>query len=48
MIRYYGCLSSHSSLRKEGVPEPAPAVTNRLLDDGDGQLALGFEDSDAR
>jgi hypothetical protein len=47
MIRYYGCLSSHSSLRKEVVPKPAPAVQNPLLDDGDGQLALGFEDSDA-
>lgn len=26
MVRYYGCLSSHSSLRKEVVPVPAAAV----------------------
>jgi hypothetical protein len=47
MVRYYGCLSSHSSLRREVVPEPAAAVDNPLDADPD-QLALGFEAFDAR
>jgi len=42
MVRYYGCLSSHSALRREVVPNPPPAVANPLLDDHDGQLALQF------
>lgn len=48
MVRYYGCLSSHSALRKEVVPEPPPAVHNPLLDDGNGQLTLEFDQSDAQ
>jgi hypothetical protein len=48
MVRYYGCISSHSSLRLEVVPEPPPAVHNPLLDDGAGQLALGFDDSEGQ
>jgi hypothetical protein len=42
MVRYYGCLSSHSALRREVVPKPPPAVGNPLLGDDDGQLALQF------
>jgi hypothetical protein len=43
MVRYYGVLSSHSSLRQEVVPEPAPSVDNPLLEDDSEQLALGFD-----
>jgi hypothetical protein len=39
MVRYYGVLSSHSSLRKEVVPVPPAAVVNPLLDE-DVQLEL--------
>jgi hypothetical protein len=45
MVRYYGCLSSHSAVRREVVPKPPPTVGNPLLDDADdGQLALQFGD----
>jgi hypothetical protein len=51
MVRYYGCLGSHSALRREVVPKPPPAVGNPLLADNDGQLELAFgegeDDSDA-
>jgi hypothetical protein len=43
-VRYHGVLSSHSSRRLEVLPEPPPAVHNPLLDAGEGQLALGFDD----
>jgi hypothetical protein len=46
MVRYYGCLSSHSAVRREVVPKLPPAVGNPLLDDDDGQLALGFGEGD--
>ena len=26
MVRHYGCLSNHSALRKEVVPEPPPPL----------------------
>jgi hypothetical protein len=42
MVRYYGCLSSHSALRREVVPKSPPAVGNPMLDHDDGQLALQF------
>jgi hypothetical protein len=43
MVRYYGCLSSHSALRREVVPKPSPVLGNPLLDDeDDGQLGLQF------
>jgi hypothetical protein len=45
MVRYYGCLSSHASLRREVVPEPPPAVANPLAADSH-QLALQFESSE--
>ena len=44
----YGVLSSHSSLRQEVVPEPAPSVDNPLLEDDSEQLALGHDDGLAR
>lgn len=28
MVRYYGCLSSHSAVRREVVPKPPPAASN--------------------
>jgi hypothetical protein len=43
MVRYYGCLSSHSALRKEVVPKPAAAVENPLLEDESAQLELGLD-----
>lgn len=40
MVRYYGVLSSHSSLRQAVVLDPPPAVPNPPLDDA--PLVLGF------
>jgi hypothetical protein len=47
MVRYYGCLSSHSAVRREVVPTPPPAATNALRDDqDDGQMGLQFGGGD--
>jgi hypothetical protein len=46
MVRYYGCLSSHSALRREVVPKAPPALANLLLGDDDAQLELGFGEGD--
>jgi hypothetical protein len=45
MIRYYGCLRSHSSLRREVVPKPAADVEDPLRSDA-GQVELWFESAD--
>jgi len=50
MIRYYGCLSSHSSLRREVVPRGPLPVVNPLLhdestDEATEQLRFGFGES---
>jgi hypothetical protein len=48
MIRYHGVLSSHSSLRREVVPQATPPVVNPLLEDeiadeATGQLCFAFD-----